>query len=137
MTNVSRRQAIAGAVGAGIGVPLVAACGTGTDSGGTGGSAPKVGTELAKTSDVPVGGGLVVKDQGIILSQPKAGEFKAFSNICTHMRCPITALSGDTLTCSCHGSQFSVLDGSVLQGPASQPLMTVDINVKGNAIDMA
>jgi len=135
MTNVSRRQALGGAAIIGAGGPLLAACGG--PGGGSTGAVPKAGTELAKTSDVPVGGGLIIADKGVILAQPKKGTFKAFSNICTHQRCPITQLAGDKVTCSCHGSEFSTADGSVLRGPATQPLMIVDIKVKGSAVDMA
>ncbi|HET9650334.1 MAG TPA: Rieske (2Fe-2S) protein, partial [Microlunatus sp.] len=45
----------------------------------------------------------------------------AFSKICTHAGCPVSDVT-DTIDCLCHGSRFSITDGSVVNGPASQPL---------------
>jgi Rieske Fe-S protein len=36
--------------------------------------------------------------------------------------------------CPCHGSVFSVKDGSVLGGPAPAPLPAVDVSVKGGEV---
>lgn len=136
MTNLSRRQALGGVATVGLGVPLLAACG----SGGSDAADVQSGAELAKTSDVPVGGGLVLSDQQLIITQPKAGTFKAFSNICTHRQCPITTIQGDEMVCGCHGSQFSISDGRNTVGPGGEPagstanLATVDIKVAGTSI---
>lgn len=102
------------------------------------GSAPKAASSqsgpltIAKTA-VPKGSGMV-KD-GFIVTQPVAGTFKAFSNICTHQRCPITDISGGTIMCNCHGSEFN-LDGSVKRGPASRPLTAAKITEDGNKLDV-
>src|SRR5512139_1730364 len=149
----SRRQvlAVAAAVGAG---GLVAACGgsgsssgpadsgngstSGSPSGSTsgGGSTPAGGStgSLAKTADVPVGGGEVLADQKVVLTQPQAGTFKAFSAICTHQGCTVGSVSGGTINCPCHGSQFSAADGSVKNGPATAPLREIAVKVEGGSI---
>ena len=49
---------------------------------GPGGS-PQAGG-LARTSDIPVGGGAVFAEQDIVVTQPEAGQFRAFSATCTH-----------------------------------------------------
>ncbi|HWJ81047.1 MAG TPA: Rieske (2Fe-2S) protein [Nocardioides sp.] len=138
---VSRRQALAGAAATGIGVPLLAACAgsSGTGSGGTGGSggaasAPKAGNALVATADVPVGGGVVLAQQGIVVTQPTQGDFKAFSAVCTHAGCTVSGVSGGEITCPCHGSQFSITDGSVDGGPAPSALPSVPVQVKGDQV---
>ncbi|GAB2976901.1 Rieske (2Fe-2S) protein [Nocardioides montaniterrae] len=133
MTNISRRQALCGVAALGAGVPLLAACG-GAGSPGDSAAPPAAGTLLAKKADVPVGSGIVVTEHNVIVTQPKAGTFQAYSNICTHMQCPITAVEGDHVECGCHHSQFSLADGSVLQGPATVALPAVAIKVKGDSI---
>lgn len=77
---------------------------------------------LVRTSQVPVGGGVVLSGKGIVVTQPSAGSFRGFSVTCTHQGCPVDRVSGGNIICPCHGSQFSVADGSVTGGPARKPL---------------
>ncbi|QOV39770.1 Rieske (2Fe-2S) protein [Streptomyces ferrugineus] len=105
--------------------------------GGSSADAGAGGAALAKTADIPEGGGKVFTDEKVVVSQPAAGDFKAFSTICTHQKCPMKDLAGDTISCACHGSQFSVLDGSVKKGPATQPLEAKQISVSGDSITLA
>ena len=132
--DASRRTVMSGIVGVGVGVPLLAACGSddsessgsggGSDDGGGdggGGSASASGA-IGKTSEVPVGGAKIFKAEKVMVSQPSEGEFKAFSTVCTHQGCPITKMDGDEIECGCHGSRFMVADGSVANGPATKPL---------------
>lgn len=118
---VSRRNALLGAGGLAAGVPLLAACG---GSGGSGGSASGItgSGALVATSDVPVGGGVILSDRGAVVTQPTAGQFKVFSDVCTHMGCIVSSVEDGTIDCGCHGSRFHITDGSVAQGPASAPL---------------
>ncbi|MFD3504491.1 Rieske (2Fe-2S) protein [Streptomyces sp. NPDC058676] len=95
------------------------------------------GQELAKTSDIPVGGGTIFPDERIVVTQPKEGEFKAFSNICTHQQCPVANVSDGTINCTCHGSKFSITDGSVAKPPATKPLPEKQIKVSGESITLA
>lgn len=94
------------------------------------------GDALAATADVPVGGGMILADKEIVITQPKAGEFKAFSAICTHQGCIVDEVSGGTINCPCHGSKFK-LDGSVSQGPATAPLSSRAVKVSGDQISLA
>ena len=89
---------------------------------------------LAQTSDIPVGGGKILSDKKIVITQPKAGSFDAFSAVCTHQGCLVGDVSGGTIDCPCHGSKFSISNGSVVQGPATSPLAPVSIKVQGTAI---
>jgi nitrite reductase/ring-hydroxylating ferredoxin subunit len=95
------------------------------------------GQELAKTGDIPVGGGKIFKDEKVVVTQPKKGEFKAFTNICTHQQCPVANVSDGTINCTCHGSKFSITDGSVENPPATQPLAEKKITVQGDSIQLA
>ncbi|MEU2895734.1 Rieske (2Fe-2S) protein [Streptomyces sp. NPDC088106] len=117
-------------------VALTAGCGSdGGDGGGSGTGTP--GQELAATSDVPVGGGTVFKDEKIVVTQPEEGDFKAFSAICTHQNCLVADVADGTVNCSCHGSRFRITDGSVERGPATGPLPAERITVEGNSIRLA
>jgi Rieske Fe-S protein len=103
--------------------------GGGGDNGGGGGGAPA----LTTTSKVPVGGGEVLADQKIVVTQPKAGTFAAFTAVCTHAGCLVDSVSGGTINCPCHGSKFSISNGSVVNGPATSPLAPVGIKVQGGS----
>ena len=85
-------------------------------------------SQLAAVSEVPVGGGLVLKSLGIALTQPAAGDIRAFSAHCTHQGCLVNA-SGGELRCPCHTSRFAITDGAVLGGPAPSPLPVEQILV--------
>ncbi|MFF9124613.1 Rieske 2Fe-2S domain-containing protein [Streptomyces sp. NPDC014889] len=92
------------------------------------------GPELASTADIPVGGGKVFAAQKVVVTQPKKGEFKAFSAICTHQGCTVNKVANGTIDCPCHGSRFRIADGSVAHGPAISPLPTKQIKVEGNSV---
>ena len=92
---------------------------------------------LALTSDVPVGGGKILADEKIVITQPRAGSFEAFNAVCTHAGCTVSSVSGGTINCPCHGSKFSVTNGSVVNGPAGSPLARVSIKVQGTSIVQA
>ncbi|PWI19444.1 iron-sulfur protein [Streptomyces sp. Act143] len=104
---------------------------------GSGTVEASAGTELAKTSDIPVGGGKIFEDEKVVVTQPEKGEFKAFTNICTHQQCPVASVSGGTINCNCHGSKFSIKDGSVVHPPAPRPLAEKKIAVEGDSIKLA
>jgi Rieske Fe-S protein len=112
--------------------PAASAASSGNGAGN--GTAPDV---LASTSDVPVGGGKILTDKKIVITQPQAGTFDAFTAVCTHQGCIVTTVSGGTINCPCHGSKFSIANGSVVNGPASSPLAPVSIKVQGTSIIQA
>ena len=91
-------------------------------------------TVLATTAEIPVGGGKVLTAQKIVITQPQAGTFHAFTAICTHQGCIVNAVSGGTINCPCHGSEYSIVNGSVVRGPAPLPLAAVAIKVEGTSI---
>jgi len=99
--------------------------------------AAPAGGALVATADVPVGGGVVLTEQDVVVTQPAAGEFKGFSATCTHQGCKVGEVSGGTINCPCHGSKFTISDGAVADGPAQSPLPERAIAVAGNEITLA
>ena len=140
----TRRGILAGVGLAGLAGALTA-CGAASSSAPpaattpAGGSAPgassaPAGQALTPTSKIPVGGGEVFPGPQVVVTQPTAGEFKAFSAICTHMGCIVNQVSGGTIDCPCHGSQYSISTGDVVAGPAPRPLPVKQIKVSGDSI---
>jgi Rieske Fe-S protein len=158
---MTRRRILSGVVVAGAAAPILAACGgeepesaptteateapqasetpsdsasetpaetpaeTPTTGGGTGGES------VAKTADVPVGGGTINKEAKIVVTQPAEGDFKAFTSVCTHRGCDVSTVADGTINCACHGSKFKIEDGSVANGPATSPLAAIAVTVNG------
>jgi nitrite reductase/ring-hydroxylating ferredoxin subunit len=96
-------------------------------------SAPPAGA-LATTSQIPDGGGKIIDGVNIVITQPQTGSFRAFTAICTHQGCIVSRVSNGTIDCPCHGSKYSIKDGSVVQGPAPSPLAAIAIKVEGTSI---
>ncbi|MFJ9888603.1 Rieske (2Fe-2S) protein [Streptomyces sp. NPDC091287] len=137
--NARRRTVLAaGAAGA---AALATGCGS-SDGGGDGDASPTPtptgdvtgGAELARTADIPVGGGTVFKERKVVVTQPEEGEFRAFSAVCTHASCLVSTVSDGTINCPCHGSKYSLTDAAVEAGPATRPLPAERITVSGGAI---
>ena len=154
----SRRSVLRVVAVSGAGAAVLAACGGGDDTvsaGGGGGStsAPAdegstpagtpseaegedggAGGGLVATADVPLGGGVVLEGKKIVVTQPKAGQFKAFTAVCTHQQCLVSSVKDNTISCPCHGSTYSAADGSVKGGPAPAPLRAVAVSVEGDEV---
>ncbi len=134
--DLTRRRLVAGAAVGGLSLPLLAACGGGGSSStpSAGGGAPGGGssqsggsgaTVLVATADVPIGEGVILHDQNIVVTQPSKDTFAGFSATCTHAGCPLASVAGGTINCDCHGSQFSITDGSNVTGPSGAPAGSV------------
>ena len=121
----------------GAAAALAAGCGSGGGDGGGDTAAGTAGRERTSTADVPVGGGTILKEEKVVVTQPEEGEFKAFSAICTHQNCLVSEVTDGTIDCPCHGSRFRITDGSVAHGPATRPLPEERITVEGNSVRRA
>ena len=140
MTAINRRRALTGSAAIAVGVPVLAACGsddepTATDASS---SAPSPsddspsgsstdepqggGAALASAADVPVGGCFVVTSAKVVVTQPW---------------CVVESSSDGEIPCPCHGSRFSLADGSPVSGPATSALSPVEITVDGDSITEA
>lgn len=130
--RVTRRSVLRGAGVAGFGAPLLVACGSG--DGGIGSAGAEVTVD---SGDVPVGGGTILEDELVVVTQPAEGEFQAFSAVCTHQGCPVQSITDGEIVCNCHGSRFSIEDGSVLAGPADAPLESRSVSVDGGTVTVS
>lgn len=146
----SDRRAVLLLAGAGAGAVALAGCssdeatssstGTGSGSGSStatesGSATTDSGTGVA-TAEVPEGGGVILADAKVVITQPSAGDFKAFSAVCTHQGCVVSGITS-TIDCACHNSKFSLTDGSVVSGPATSPLPEMTATVDGDRVTVA
>ena len=141
--GMDRRTVVAGVGMLGVGVvgaATLAACGVGRNTASqTSGAAGSTGSGkvVVKTADIPVGGGTVFDTAKVVVTQPKAGEFKAFSAVCTHMGCTVAGVANGTITCPCHGSTYDMATGQVTGGPAPAPLPSKTVTVSGGSITIS
>lgn len=92
---------------------------------------------LASVGDIPVGGGKVFADQGVVVTQPQPGTFAAFDATCPHQGCKVNEVVDGSISCPCHGSKFGVADGAPTTGPATSPLGSKQVSVQGDRIVLA
>jgi len=155
-SGAATRRAVFGGAGALGAACVLAACGTdqtgssgnnepgytnnplpagsaGTDGNSTGGTGNSgSGTVLAAVADVPEGGGIIAGDY--VITQPAKGEFRAFSKVCTHQGCDVSKIDAGVIICPCHGSEFSINNGSPQNGPARQALPETKVKVDGDNV---
>lgn len=158
-----RRRTLAGAAVLGVGAPALAACSGESDPAAEPSRTPTPGSSptsdgpatpeptpsesssapapaepgLVDLADVPVGGGRVVAAEQVVVTQPERGRVMCFSAVCTHQGCVVSDVKDGTINCGCHGSRFSVADGTVVDGPASTALPTVRITVQDGVVRRA
>jgi Rieske Fe-S protein len=139
-----RRRALTIAASVGLSPAVLAACG-GDDGGspddgaldtGHTPTSPEPGP-LTSAADVPVGGGVIFPDKQVVVTQPVEGEFKCFTAVCTHQGCIVSSVQAGGIRCECHGSAFSIEDGTAVNPPATNPLTEVPITVDGDEISIA
>jgi Rieske Fe-S protein len=158
--DVTRRVVLRSATVGGLALPLLVACGgsgdaddgsaAGSSDSAASGDAPSdaASSDTAPSggsggggdvsaSDVPVGGGTVLEDQKVVVTQPASGDFKAFTAVCTHQGCLVTKVEDGEIVCPCHGSRFAIEDGSPLSGPAQSPLAAKKVTVDGDSISVS
>lgn len=95
------------------------------------------GTVEVPKSDVPVGGGLILNDVKIVVTQPVEGTFLAFSAVCTHEGCTVREVRPAGIYCACHGSMFDSSDGTAIEGPAEDPLLPTTVTDNGDTLLVA
>ncbi len=121
----TRRELLAS--GAAIAAAMLVGCGETRD-----GAALEAVT--VDKSEIPVGGGVVRAEAGIVITQPEEGLFMGFSSLCTHQGCDVREVREDGIYCACHGSLFSITDGSPTAGPASAPLRLIELIDHGDSL---
>ncbi|ANE05437.1 Rieske (2Fe-2S) protein [Corynebacterium crudilactis] len=98
---------------------FLAACGTAPNE------------EIAAT-EVPVGSSVILGS--VIIAQPTAGNFVAYSSACPHQGSRITKVDGDTVICTNHNSIFNIADGAVVDGPARSGLSSATLKQDGDTL---
>lgn len=135
MTTTRRTALTIAAAGSAV---ALSACGGdegGSGGSGAGGSASSGDGVSVAAADIPEGGGLV--DGRVVVTQPSAGEFKAFDGTCPHQGCAVTRVTTEAIVCPCHGSEFDLTDGSVLKGPATEGLTARTATVDGDHVTVS
>ena len=136
----SRRESLLVAGVAVAGTAGLTACGSSAGeavssaAGSAASGAASAASDAIAAADIPVGGGKVFDKLKVVVTQPTAGDFKAFSAVCTHQGCTVNGVSNGVITCPCHGSTFDVATGAVVQGPATQALPTKSVTVGADGI---
>ena len=144
MRALTRRSALRGSL-----VSLLGAVGgylvvRGTGAAGTagGGHVPNAygpaaggGSRMLVAVDrVPVGGGVVLGKDKVVVTRPTADDVRAFSAVCTHQGCTVNAVADGAIDCPCHGSSFDAATGAVRHGPAVRGLPEVAVTVRSGKV---
>lgn len=94
-------------------------------------------TKVAQVSELPDNTMKAVKvgDQEIALVA-LGGQVYAIADVCPHAHCNLSDgdLDGDHVICPCHGSEFNVKSGELVDGPARENIPTFRVRVEGNDI---
>ncbi|MFM5952060.1 MAG: Rieske (2Fe-2S) protein [Micrococcales bacterium] len=94
--------------------------------------------KVALASQIPVGSAKAfnVSGRSILITQPRAGVFRAFKNQCTHepVALPSQRVSGGKVMCYQHGATFNADTGAVSNGPARRSLTKYTAVKTGNYI---
>ncbi len=102
-----------------------------TPSGGS-----TTGTLLGPAKDVPAGEAATFTvpssgDPGIVINT--SGAFYAYDAVCPHAGCTVGwAAQNSLIVCPCHGSQFNVTTGDVINGPAPHGLTKLKVVEESN-----
>ncbi|MDP4803408.1 MAG: Rieske (2Fe-2S) protein [Candidatus Nanopelagicales bacterium] len=147
MTQMNRRAVLAagGVVAAG---GVLVACSSGSDLNVDGAATPTEEnttdqpavsdvSSLVAVADIPVGGGVVIENPPIVITQPEAGTIQAFTAICPHQGCLVSEVVDNEIICPCHQSLFSAIDGAVIAGPADQALGAASVTVANGEVSLA
>jgi nitrite reductase/ring-hydroxylating ferredoxin subunit/uncharacterized membrane protein len=80
----------------------------------------------------------VVAGDAPVMVVRSGGELRAIHDRCSHRGCSLAdgEIEGDAVVCACHGSRFSLADGSVLQGPAVAPQPAFEVRERDGRIEV-
>ncbi len=150
MAEMNRRTVL-GVGGMVVAGGVLAACSTGSDENVDGAPATQADAPaetadqpaasdvsgLVAVADVPVGGGVVIDNPPIVVTQPESGTIKAFTAICPHQGCLVSEVVDNEIICPCHQSRFSAIDGAVIVGPATQALGAASVTIADGEVSLA
>jgi nitrite reductase/ring-hydroxylating ferredoxin subunit len=96
-----------------------------------------MGEVFLPLGDVPEGSMKVAYLDGEeIVVANVGGRCYAFGGICTHEQAPLSdgTLSGTRLTCPWHASEFDIVTGAVIDGPADEPIPVFQVEALGDRL---
>lgn len=95
---------------------------------------------VADAGDVPEGEvtAYSVADRQVAVANVE-GSLHAFDDTCTHQGCSLAEgeLDETTIECPCHGSQFDVMTGEVLEGPATEPVDVFEVREEAGELQVS
>ena len=67
------------------------------------------------------------------------GQVYAIGDVCPHAHCSLSdgEIDGDHVICPCHGSEFNIKTGELVDGPAQENIPTFHVHTEGNDILVA
>jgi cytochrome b6-f complex iron-sulfur subunit len=90
----------------------------------------------AKINDLRNNSGKIFKfgSKPALLVRTTAGEFKAFSAVCTHLNCTVQYREDlHQIWCACHNGLYD-LEGRNVSGPPPRPLENFEVHVQGEDV---
>jgi Rieske Fe-S protein len=91
---------------------------------------------VGKTKEFPPNSARVVRfgaRPAIVVRLP-AGDFRAFSAVCTHLQCTVQYRADlEAIWCACHNGRFD-LAGRNVGGPPPRPLDPLEVAVRGDDV---
>ena len=90
--------------------------------------------------DVPEGEARAFEVDGRAVAVARVdGSWFAFDDTCTHRQCSLSEgeIWGDVIMCPCHGSEFSLATGEVMNGPADDPIRSYEVRVEGEELQVS
>jgi Rieske Fe-S protein len=90
----------------------------------------------AKINDLKNNSGKVFKfgSKPALLVRTTAGEFKAYSAVCTHLNCTVQYREDlHQIWCACHNGLYD-LEGRNVSGPPPRPLENFEVHVQGEDV---
>lgn len=115
------------------GAGALSACGPGGGD-GAGASVAEDGTIRVPADDTDVGGATYYSDPKVVVTQPTAGDFRAFDATCPHQGCSTSVFTDGQIVCPCHGSAFDPTTGDVRRGPAETGLAALQVSLDGGDV---
>lgn len=143
LSDCSRRRILAALPGIVILPGVVAACSTdrSVQAASTVQQTTTVPSTTVSAAEVPVGSAKLVAvgtgGYGVVVAQPTAGKFVAFSNRCTHQGGQVQVVQDLLLRCPLHGAEFDAATGVPTSGPTRRPLDVVSVTVNGDTLTLA
>jgi len=95
--------------------------------------------KVAELKDLPPGSRKKIRVEGHnVLLLNHNGEIYAIGEKCPHLGCSLSKgkFLGNNFECSCHGAVFSIALGTVVKGPATEPIAVYRVSVENGMISL-